>query len=70
MSEVRRMLVMSRRGDVVFQGEHIPINDPFSGWNGLIRGQPALPDVYVWYVELQLTNGELASYRGDVTVLR
>ncbi|MFN4081315.1 MAG: hypothetical protein ACK4NS_10470 [Saprospiraceae bacterium] len=70
VSEVRRMLVMSRQGDLVFSGEHIPVNDPFSGWNGLIEGRPALPGVYVWYVELLLNNGDLAGYRGDVTVVR
>lgn len=70
VSEVSRMVVISRQGEVVFAGEHIPVNDPFSGWNGLVKGRPAPPDVYAWYVELRLDNGDLAFYRGDVTVVR
>jgi hypothetical protein len=45
--------------------------DPSSvAWDGRSRGDYVLPGVYAWMMELELVDGTVEKYRGDVTVVR
>jgi hypothetical protein len=62
--------VYSRWGEKLFETRNIALNDPYVGWDGLIRGQSALPGVYVWVAEISFLDGLKEIYQGDVTVVR
>lgn len=40
------------------------------GWNGKFNDQYVNPDVYVYYTVLELQNGQLKVFKGDITVFR
>ncbi len=57
--------VFSRWGEMVFSSE-----SPQDGWNGLINGQPATSDVYVWVLQYEDPVNGRVERGGDVSLLR
>jgi hypothetical protein len=45
-------------------------NDPSMGWDGMFKGQPASPDVYVYMMEIICENNVVIPIKGDITLLR
>jgi hypothetical protein len=45
------------------------VND-WRGWDGTFRGEDMNPAVFVYYLELDLANGERVIRKGDVTIVR
>ncbi|MEP7197055.1 MAG: hypothetical protein ABI851_11095 [Saprospiraceae bacterium] len=41
-----------------------------SNWNGKYKGQDCNPAVYVYWLEVELTNGKKWKLYGDITLLR
>lgn len=56
--------IYSRWGELVFQS-----NDAAAPWDGLAAGQPALPGVYTWQLEMNTCDG-LVRKSGDITLIR
>ena len=67
---VRRLSIFDRWGELVFENTDIFTNHPDAGWDGTIRGKPALPGVYVFKAEVEVVPGKIVTVSGDVTVLR
>jgi len=62
--------IFDRWGDMVYSlQDPLPIN-AWPGWDGVFRGDPVNPGVFVYYLEVKLTNGEVVLKKGDVTVVR
>jgi uncharacterized repeat protein (TIGR01451 family) len=68
--KVESLTVYSRWGEKMFESRNSRLNDPYSGWDGSFRNQPALPGVYIWVAQLAFLDGETATYYGDVTLIR
>ena len=62
--------IFDRWGNLVFQAEGFPANDPAFGWNGLFNGQPMNAAVFVWKAEVEFLDGRTEVLLGDVTLLR
>lgn len=67
---VESLTIYSRWGEKMFESRNSRLNDPFSGWDGSFRNQPALPGVYVWVAQIAFLDGKKATYYGDVTLIR
>ncbi|MCB0707322.1 MAG: gliding motility-associated C-terminal domain-containing protein, partial [Saprospiraceae bacterium] len=67
---IKSFLVFSRWGETVFSYYNFQPNDPAFGWNGNFRGQPLNPAVFVWYAEVELIDGRIELFKGDVTIVR
>lgn len=67
---IRRFSIYDRGGRVIFEKRNISPNDPLSGWNGRINGEPAAGAVYVYIIEALCGKGELISKKGTVVLLR
>jgi gliding motility-associated-like protein len=67
---VKWFSIYDRWGNQIFYNEDFPINDPSFGWNGSFNGSKVVPGVYVYAVELQMVNGEVKSYYGDVSIVK
>jgi CHU_C Type IX secretion signal domain len=67
---VRNLQIGSRWGEIIYSQNNLPVNTPFSGWNGRFRGQLLPPDVFVWVAEVQFSNGKSEIYSGNVTIIR
>ncbi len=66
---IKSMNIYDRWGNKVFAKENIAAGDPSQGWNGKFDSKPVLPGVYVFKLEIELTDGTVKFYSGDVTVL-
>ncbi len=70
---IRSWQIYTRWGERVFSAENIragyPLRHSVVGWDGTIRGKPARPDVYVWWLEVQCGKHILFK-KGDVTLIR
>jgi gliding motility-associated-like protein len=67
---VRYFRVFNRWGEKVFENKDFQPNDPTEGWNGKFRENDASPDVYVWVMEIELVNGLIERFHGDVTLMK
>jgi gliding motility-associated-like protein len=64
------LYIFDRWGDQLYGLEEpIPVNE-WSGWDGSFRGDPVNPGVFVYFLEVQLPNGEIVLKKGDMTVVR
>jgi hypothetical protein len=67
---VRFMRVYDRWGELLFEGKNLQTNDPSTGWKGRARDRDVLPGVYVFSIELDMVDGSVEQFAGDVTVKR
>jgi gliding motility-associated-like protein len=59
------LMIFNRWGELIFES----FNQD-TGWDGMVNGEVAKEDVYVWKVEGKYTNGQTFVLTGDVTLLR
>ncbi|MEZ4988300.1 MAG: gliding motility-associated C-terminal domain-containing protein [Saprospiraceae bacterium] len=67
---ILQLTVWDRWGGIVFQANDWPINSERHGWNGMARNQPLDPGVFVYMIELKLTNGSRVTHSGNVLLIR
>ncbi|MCF8239396.1 MAG: gliding motility-associated C-terminal domain-containing protein [Saprospiraceae bacterium] len=67
---VRNLAVYDRWGNALFSRADLKINDPSAGWDGTFREELMDPGVYVYVVEVELVDGQVRLYKGDVTLSR
>ncbi len=62
--------IFNRWGQKVFQVTNAEANDPKFGWNGLLNGKPADPATYVYFVDVEFTDGTTQLFKGTVILIR
>jgi gliding motility-associated-like protein len=67
---VNRFQVFDRWGELLYQARDFEVNDPDVGWDGVYRGQPVDPGVYIWYLEVTYRDGQQAAFQGQTTLIR
>ena len=65
LSQMKLFRIFDRWGAMMYESNNIN-----EGWDGTYRGKEAVPDVYVYYVEVVCINGETTIKKGDVTLIR
>ena len=70
VAQVRTMQIYDRWGGMVFEGNNFSTDNPVFGWDGQYRDSQLNPGVYVYYIEIDFTDGTSDSYRGDVTLVK
>ncbi|MBI1225007.1 MAG: hypothetical protein GC192_07190 [Bacteroidetes bacterium] len=70
VKRIKSFLVFSRWGESVFQYFNFQPNDPAYGWDGMHRGEALNPAVFVWFAEVEFTDGEVELFEGDVNLIR
>ena len=66
---VKTLRVFSRWGEVVFEKNEVPVNNPAYGWDGTYKGKKAKADVYVYQLEIICGNGETVTYSGNIALI-
>ena len=69
-TEVVRMDIYDRWGELVWRNENFPINQEIVGWDGKFRGKPMSQGVYVYYAVIGFIDGREILFEGDITLLR
>jgi len=67
---INSLQVFDRWGNLVFNINSIPTNEPELGWNGMFGSRAAVPGVYVFYSELILPGGKIEVKKGDITIIK
>jgi Calx-beta domain/SprB repeat/CHU_C Type IX secretion signal domain len=70
--QVNVLRVFDRWGNQVHQANNFQPNDPGFGWNGRMgtTGEAMNPAVFVYYAEIEMIDGRVLFYEGDVTLIR
>jgi gliding motility-associated-like protein len=67
---VKSFRIYNRWGEIVFEKSNFQPNDRSSGWDGLIKGAKASPDVYIYTYEVICENNETYFKKGNVTLIK
>lgn len=68
--QVRKLIILDRWGEVVFEQKMFPPNNPAYGWNGIFRGQPLQPAVFTFFAEVEFIDGDVDLFKGSVTLVK
>jgi gliding motility-associated-like protein len=66
---VKSLRIFDRWGEVVFEQNNFPVNDPLYGWNGTYKGKKPQAGVYVYQVEVYCDNGDIIKLDGNVALI-
>lgn len=70
LERVKSLRIFNRWGQIVFEAQNFPVNDPAYGWNGKFRGNKPVPDVYVYQVEVFCDNSQVVQFAGNVALIQ
>ena len=56
-------------GNLVYTAQNVEPNDLDAGWDGTFNGENVEQGVYVYMLEVLLSNGDRESFFGDLTVI-
>jgi len=70
LDRVKSIRVFNRWGEVVFEQQNFPVNNPAYGWNGTYKGHKPIPDVYVYQVEVFCENSQLIRFEGNIALIQ
>ncbi len=68
--KVNKMQLFNRWGVMVFSKNNFLANNEKNGWDGTMNSTQLPPDVYIYVIELELGNGKIKVFSGDVTLIR
>ncbi len=68
--KVNDFAVFDRWGEEVFRDSDFVPDNSTTGWDGRFRGKFMQSGVYVYYAEIEFTDGAKILYEGDLTLLR
>ncbi len=67
---IKTLQIFERWGNMVFERKDFSPNDPALGWDGNLDGRPLNAAVYVYYAEVEFTDGKTEVYTGDLVLMR
>jgi gliding motility-associated-like protein len=67
---IKQIKIFNRWGEMVFENFNFKGNDEKAGWNGTHKGQPLMPDAYVYIVDILCDNNTILQLNGNVTLIR
>jgi len=70
VKEVKAFMVFTRWGEPVIQLYGFQPNDPAYGWDGIFRGQQMNPAVFAYFAEIEMVDGQVVVFKGDVALVR
>ncbi len=68
VSKVNKMLIYDRWGNNLYEATDF-IPNARTGWNGRFRNKALNPGVYLYFFEVELINGNILTFKGDVTLV-
>ncbi len=67
--QISLLRIYDRWGELVFEKQDFPLNEPNFGWDGTFKGKK-VTGVFTWYALVRFVDQEELPYDGSVTVLR
>jgi gliding motility-associated-like protein len=70
ISEITRLSVYDRWGELLYNVNNIPINEVKYGWDGTYKNVRLKPDVYVYIINAVCETGEQLEFKGDISIVK
>lgn len=70
VKRIRRMQIFDRWGEKFFDRDNFQPNDPSQGWDGKVGTKLALPNVYIYWLEIEYLDGVIEIIEGDFTLIK
>jgi gliding motility-associated-like protein len=70
LKKVTAFRIYDRWGALLFERNNIQLNDAASAWDGTFKGRQLSPDVFVYVIQGECENGQILTWKGDVTLGR
>lgn len=70
IKRINEVIIYDRWAENVFNSNEMIAGEPSIGWDGTFKGKEVATGVYVLFVELELEDGQIWKYRGDITLIR
>ncbi len=70
VEKINSFKVFSRWGEQMYEAKDFYPNDNSYGWDGNFKGERMKPGVYVYFAEIEFSDGLKIIYKGDVTLMR
>jgi gliding motility-associated-like protein len=67
---IERLAVFDRWGALMYEVKNITTKDESKMWDGTFRGKEVNPGVYVYLIQLKLSDGNSRLLKGNVTVIK
>ncbi len=68
ISSILNFRVYSRWGELIYDQNNFPVNDPFLGWDGTFNGQKVASGTYIWSTKVLFVDGEVFEYSGTINL--
>jgi gliding motility-associated-like protein len=70
LDRVKSLRIFNRWGEIVFEQQNFPVNNPMYGWDGKFKGNKPIPDVYVYQVEIFCDNSQIVHFEGNIALIQ
>jgi gliding motility-associated-like protein len=70
LDRVKSLRIFNRWGEVVFEQQNFPVNNPMYGWDGKYKGNKPAPGVYVYQIEIFCENSQIVQFEGNVALIQ
>ena len=70
LDRVKSLRIFNRWGEVVFEKQQFPVNDPSYGWDGKFKGNKPIQDVYIYQVEVFCDNSQVIQFEGNIALIQ
>ena len=62
--------IFNKNGTKVYSQFNIPVNSGEGWWDGTYKHFTMNPGVFAYYLEVKFENGQLETFKGNVTLIR
>jgi gliding motility-associated-like protein len=70
ISTIHQFVVFDRWGQTIFEATNFLPNDVAGAWNGKFREEKLNSDVFIWFAEIEFTDGRSEIFKGNVLLTR
>lgn len=70
VKNIQTFRLFDRWGEMMHQADNFSPNDPQYGWNGYFKNELMSGGVYAYFAKVELLNGDVLMYKGDVNLVR
>ena len=70
ISKVKHLIIYNRWGNVVYERNDIAAGDRANGWDGTYKGEPQPPGTYLYFAEMECTQGTIFTRKGTLVLVK
>ncbi|MFK7937192.1 MAG: gliding motility-associated C-terminal domain-containing protein [Saprospiraceae bacterium] len=69
-ANINTLKVFNRWGGLIYESNDGEVNDFQTGWDGNVNGQPAENGIYLWYAQVEFSDGSSEILSGELALMR